>query len=503
MTSFVFVPTMATPDGPIHLGHIAGPYLKPDVLARHLRRHGHQVAIVTGSNIWDTKVLTTARMLGIPPEAVCSRYREDLIEGLKGLDIDYDAIVDPLTFRHRYRLEGIVEMVLKRLGSLGKLRLIKERIPFSVVHNEPLVGGAISGTCPVCHRGMRGFHCKFCGSEISPGDLIDPRSDLPNDTIGVRKYTSLFMEVSDPGRLLEALAERCSDPTLIETAQAQMIRTKGLVRLSHPGRWGIPVQTKGITGPAVFFCSSMQFAFSLLCGEIGCDALQEREPAFHKGSDVKTATFFGPDDQIPYLVSSTAQALEGEDWVPADHYVSNRFYSFEGDIITKSTSTLAARDAAQHFGRTSDLLRLYLIKTNPDTGSGTFSTSQFESFSGDMFARLLSLLTRAFDPATRNINPDHDAVLHGLFERQSRCLDLSVLDFNGAIDALDAWLDYGDSHCICTGWAAGLSLLAVPFMPKLSQECWRRCQFEGLPTIDAIRNKAGSVDACVAQGVPT
>ena len=50
-----------TPNGGMHLGHLAGPYLAGDVYARYLRARGRHVIFTTGTDDSQTYVVAPAR----------------------------------------------------------------------------------------------------------------------------------------------------------------------------------------------------------------------------------------------------------------------------------------------------------------------------------------------------------------------------------------------------------------------------------------------------------
>ncbi|MCM3755016.1 class I tRNA ligase family protein, partial [Bacillus licheniformis] len=51
------MPIPPTPNGRLHLGHIAGPYLRMDMLCRYLRSQGHHVRVVSAVDGFDSYVL--------------------------------------------------------------------------------------------------------------------------------------------------------------------------------------------------------------------------------------------------------------------------------------------------------------------------------------------------------------------------------------------------------------------------------------------------------------
>lgn len=113
--TYVLIPVMPTPNGPLHLGHIAGPFLKMDMLARHLRRNGNTVALVSATDPYETHVLPRADEQNKPVEQICAENHRAIHRCLQALDIRYDAFIDPLASPYRARLNGITREVLDDL----------------------------------------------------------------------------------------------------------------------------------------------------------------------------------------------------------------------------------------------------------------------------------------------------------------------------------------------------------------------------------------------------
>ena len=67
-----------TPNGDLHVGHVAGPYLAADIHARYLRAHRRPVLYTTGTDDSQTYVVATARRLGTTPQALCRRSWQDI-----------------------------------------------------------------------------------------------------------------------------------------------------------------------------------------------------------------------------------------------------------------------------------------------------------------------------------------------------------------------------------------------------------------------------------------
>ena len=68
-------------NGPLHLGHVAGCYLPPDIQYRFERAMGNRVLMVSGSDEHGTPITVTAETQGITPQAVVDQYPRDEHEG--------------------------------------------------------------------------------------------------------------------------------------------------------------------------------------------------------------------------------------------------------------------------------------------------------------------------------------------------------------------------------------------------------------------------------------
>ena len=61
-------------NGPLHLGHVAGCYLPPDIYARFERLRGNRVLMVSGSDEHGTPITVTAEQEGVNPQDIVDQY---------------------------------------------------------------------------------------------------------------------------------------------------------------------------------------------------------------------------------------------------------------------------------------------------------------------------------------------------------------------------------------------------------------------------------------------
>src|SRR6185436_5938180 len=64
-------------NGPLHLGHVAGSLLPPDIFRRAMRMMGHEVLMVSGSDCHGTPILLKAEKEGKTPAEVVAFYNKE------------------------------------------------------------------------------------------------------------------------------------------------------------------------------------------------------------------------------------------------------------------------------------------------------------------------------------------------------------------------------------------------------------------------------------------
>lgn len=88
--NYLLIPSVPTPNGRLHLGHIGGPYLSTDILARYLRLCGHSARMITGTDDFESYVTAQAAKEQRTPEQICRYYHSLIADDLAAMDIEPD-----------------------------------------------------------------------------------------------------------------------------------------------------------------------------------------------------------------------------------------------------------------------------------------------------------------------------------------------------------------------------------------------------------------------------
>ena len=81
-------------NGPLHLGHVAGCYLPPDIQARFERALGNRVLMVSGSDEHGTPITVSAEQNNITPQEVVDTYHALNSKALLELGCSWQPQVD-------------------------------------------------------------------------------------------------------------------------------------------------------------------------------------------------------------------------------------------------------------------------------------------------------------------------------------------------------------------------------------------------------------------------
>ena len=82
-------------NGPLHLGHVAGCYLPPDIQARYERAIGNRVLMVSGSDEHGTPITVTAEQEGVQPQEIVDKFHAINTKALLDLGCSWEPTVDP------------------------------------------------------------------------------------------------------------------------------------------------------------------------------------------------------------------------------------------------------------------------------------------------------------------------------------------------------------------------------------------------------------------------
>ena len=192
-------------NGPLHLGHVAGCYLPPDIQARFERAKGNRVLMVSGSDEHGTPITVTAETQGISPQEVVDKYHQINSKALIDLGCSWEPNIDPRgpeyggSLFNRTSDSEHYEIVADNFLKLMKAGLFERKVmqQYYEIRDDGgrfLPDRYVEGECPNCGaEGARGDQCDECGVTYEAHELKNPKSKMnPDAEIEIRDTEHFF-----------------------------------------------------------------------------------------------------------------------------------------------------------------------------------------------------------------------------------------------------------------------------------------------------------------------
>ncbi len=450
--SIIITSAPPTPNGPLHLGHISGPYLASDILTRYLRLRSVKVENLCGTDDHQNYVQEKAHTLSVSTESFRCQMRSRIQAGFAHMNIEFDELIEPTK---DIVYQNHVQHFIQRAIASNVIDRETIEFPYCVLCNKVLIDASIIGYCPCCKEESHGS-CEHCGIVVPPYELHNitcvrcqnssSKKLVPVYTFELNKHlpaiTAELRKLSLPLRL-EKLIERVS----------QMKHLKVLVTYPHLDNHGIFLAKEEQTCHVWFEMAAHYEQFAL--------------------SNTFWTHCFGFDNSFYYLlfIPSLLRAMHPEAKLP-DSVITNEFLQLEGYKFSTS------RDHAiwaESFADNVDHLRLYLSLNRPSKQSENFSIKEFQVFSSNLAQQLQKLNQRAecvLHDIDFAISPQILIDCNRATRNMEYYLSPTQNDFRRASQEL-VWLVnlalQSESQCGEKLILHALAMLMTPFMPVESE----------------------------------
>ncbi|MBA3661789.1 MAG: class I tRNA ligase family protein [Gammaproteobacteria bacterium] len=458
---YLIIPSVPTPNGHLHLGHIGGPFLTADIITRVLQRQGHEAKMICGTDTYESFVVHKAVNENKSSEEICHDYHKKIAADLQAMDINIDTFINPLADEWRNQYGEWQHFIFKKLENMGAITAIDEQVLWDEKAKRYRVGCWLQGKCPVCKMYAESYFCENCGAYFRPEELI-----LNKNTFFSEKTTNLFMKV--PTDLVHS--------SLKKLYQDTMTQQKGLMRLTANSDWGLAVPSNASLPSSTLFSYGLIFAYFLMMGKIAGKEVN----AFSINSSVKTISCFGIDNAVAFLASALGVTHHCKEYKPFDYLIPNYFYLLNNKKFSKSKGhAIFVNDLIIKSSVSSDIVRFFLATINVRDQVGYFSADEFVVFYNKTILWINAAIINQFKANQDDEMPILcDGILKSLLKNQNDLLHPSQFLPHLAVKTIYSWLTY---TCSSHQWLKGMSLLMYPFMPKLAQCIWHNLGYLGCP----------------------
>ena len=201
MKSRKILVTSALPyaNGSIHIGHVLESVIT-DIWVRYQNINGNECLYFCADDTHGTPVMLKAKELGIEPEELIKRTREEHIKSYSRFNINFDNFYTTHSDENKKYAEDIYQKCKE-----GNLIFKKEIEQFYDSEEGLFLSDRfIKGTCPKCGaEDQYGDGCSVCGTTYTPDDLLNPVSSLSNSELTKKRTEHVFFDLPQMKDFLE------------------------------------------------------------------------------------------------------------------------------------------------------------------------------------------------------------------------------------------------------------------------------------------------------------
>ncbi|WP_337024732.1 MULTISPECIES: class I tRNA ligase family protein [unclassified Pantoea] len=389
----LIIPAMLTPNGGMHLGHAAGPFMVADVVTRAARMAGKETYQVQGTHGHLEHIQIAAVNSGTDYYTLAETNTRRLKRSLHLLGVEQDIFLET---RPTLRSDEIVYEVLEKLMEKG---LIVERIhnvPYDSEKNEFCVDAFVHGECPHCGGESSGTECEGCGALVLDADLINP-VNLCGTGLSHRPLKRLFLQLKALENELECFAASTSLSAFSKLfVESWLDRGLPEVCLTNPISAGVPVNIPGLEN--LKFTVPMEYVPRHLLAIEQMYALKGETRLWHElaGDELpELAILFGIDNAFGRLlvIPAVLAALGMREFMPS-YVIPNHMMQLEGKKFSTSRNHAIWVDEYVT-DENAEALRFYLCKNRTHRIEVDFNRHEFDHFKTEFWSGKLPAMHNA------------------------------------------------------------------------------------------------------------
>lgn len=402
----LIIPAMLTPNGGMHLGHAAGPFMVADVLARAAKMSGRKTYLVQGTHGHLEHIQIAAIKAGTDYYSLAETNTRRLKHSLQLLDIEQDMFLET---RPTPRSDAIVYEVLEKLMADGLIIERTHDVPYDPETHQFCVDAFVHGDCPHCGGESSGTECEGCGALVLDAELINP-VNLRGAPLEHRPLKRLFLRLNALENELERFVASTSLPAFAKLfVESWLSRGLPEVCLTNPNSAGVPVLIAGLQN--LKFTVPMEYVPRHLLAIEQMYALQGENRLWHEISSdelPELAILFGVDNAFGRLlvIPAVLAALEMREFMPA-YVIPNHMMLLEGQKFSTSRNHAIWVDEYVT-AENAQALRFYLCKNRTHRKEVDFHRHEFERFNTEFWKGQLPAMFDAvndvFKPFADNKN---------------------------------------------------------------------------------------------------
>ena len=375
-------------NGYIHLGHIAGAYLPSDIYVRYKKLCNEDIIFICGSDEHGTAIEISAMKENLTPKEIIDRYHFANKQAFEDLGIKFDIYSRTSNeIHHKTSQDFFLNLYNKNL-----LTQKTEKQLYSEKDKRFLADRFVEGTCPICgYEEARGDQCENCGSNLSPLELINPKSKISGDKPVIKDSINFYFPLENfQPKLEQWLKSKTNWKSNVKNYCEGWFKTGLKDRaITRDLDWGVKVPIKGQEGKVIYVWFEAPIGYISATKEL---FIERNDPDKWKDywckQDTTLIHFIGKDNIIFHALIFPAMLMAHGDFVLPENVPANEFLNLEGGKLSKSKGHgILVKDIVKEFNP--DLIRYTLASNLPENKDSDFSWDDFQIKNNNELAAIL------------------------------------------------------------------------------------------------------------------
>jgi methionyl-tRNA synthetase len=374
-------------NGPLHLGHLAGVYIPADIYARFLRSNHRDVAFICGSDEHGAAITIRAKKDNTTPQAIVDQFHTMNKSVFEQLGISFDIYHRTSSELHKKTAADY----FKQLADNGKFIKKTSEQYYDQEYNQFLADRYIQGECPKCHNpNAYGDQCEKCGTDLSPTDLIQPKSTLSGSTPILKETAHWYLPMDehedwvkewikngvldgkqhhDPSEWRNQVIGQCM--SWIDSGLKPRAMTRDL-------DWGVPVPIEGAEGKVLYVWFDAPLGYISATKQWALDNNKNWED-YWKDDQTKLVHFLAKDNIVFHTIIFPIILKTIGGHILPDNVPANEFLNLEGQKLSTSRNwAVWGHEYLEDFVDQQDVLRYVLCAIAPESKDSDFSWKDFQ-----------------------------------------------------------------------------------------------------------------------------
>src|SRR3990167_10909313 len=374
----LILPSFTTPNGPLHVGHLAGPLLMADMLKRTYQLYHHKTYLLSGTIGYQTQVQVEANQRNETFLETALHYSNSIQHSLNCIDIHPDCFV---TLADRESMQLLANTFLDRLMEKGYLVEKEEPVYFCDHCEKYLFEANIVGHCPHCDHEVNA-ECESCYEYFPEKAIKHPVCSACQKTPRLKPLKRLHIELERFRYVIEALYH-CGTYNRLSRPFIEKILKKPLpdIPMSILSESGTPLQHEDYSGHMFYSAVELVPRFLAATAILFQTTLKEENwEDYLQTNPLQLHLLFGVDNlYLRTVIFPILLHLYNAKLVDQFSFYCNEFYQLDhSKFSTSRRHVVSIETLSAHYDI--EFVRYYLALTRPEYTTTNFSFNELAHF---------------------------------------------------------------------------------------------------------------------------